>query len=260
VSESHVPWPVAVSFLIRPLGDSFVLADVYALADPLRSAFPQNQHVEAKIRQSLQILRARGRIAFEGHGHYRKLVADIRPSVNLDFAEAANYTSRSQVARVAVEAWAATNVACNRCKSPLLLVPNNSKLLDAVCRKHQHEVQVKGVSGPAPDRLLTAAYGPMAERLVNGTLPDYLIVSYDRLREAVILAEFIDGRTIDHTRLRARTALSQDAKRAGWIGSTIDLNGLCRDVVVGPSLHPEIERWRSPSIVKTISPRMPNNE
>lgn len=47
--ETRVPWPVAVSFLIDPLGNSFTLPDVYALADPLRSAFPNNRYVEAKI-------------------------------------------------------------------------------------------------------------------------------------------------------------------------------------------------------------------
>ena len=247
LTESHVPWPVAVSFLIRPLGDSFGLADVYALADPLRLAFPKNNHVEAKIRQSLQVLRDRGRIAFEGGGRYRKLTSDVRPSVRLDFAEAARYASRSQIARVAVEAWAATNVSCHRCASSLVLVPANTKLLDAVCRTHHHEIQVKGVAGPAPDRLVAAAHGPLERRLAEGTLPDYLIVSYDRLREAVILAEFIDGRSIDRSRLHARAPLSQGARRAGWIGSTIDLAGLRRSVVVGPSLEPEIPLWSSPA-------------
>jgi hypothetical protein len=133
VTDSQVPWPIAVSFLIRPLDESFTLPEVYAIAEPLRRSFPNNRHVEAKIRQSLQILRDRGRIAFDGGGRYRKLLADVRPSVHLDFGEAARYTSRSQVARVAVEAWAASNVRCWRCEAPLLLVPTNAKLLDALC-------------------------------------------------------------------------------------------------------------------------------
>ena len=243
--ESRVPWPIAVSILIRPLGDAFTLSEVYALADPLRRGFPNNNHVEAKIRQSLQVLRDRGRIAFEGHGRYRRLVADVRPSVRLDFDEAARYASRSQVARVAVEAWAATNVVCWRCQSPLLLVPANTKLLDAVCSLHQHEVQVKAVSGIASDTLLGAAHGPLADRLAIGRLPDYLIVSYDRLRETVVLAEFIDGLAIDAARLRARKPLAAGARRAGWIGATIDLSGIERTMVVGPSLEPEFSRWRN---------------
>ena len=99
VTDARVPWLIAVSFLIRPLDESSTLPEVYAIAEPLRRSFPGNHNVEAKIRQSLQILRDRGRVAFEGSGRYRKLLADERPSVHLDFGEAARYTSRSQIAR-----------------------------------------------------------------------------------------------------------------------------------------------------------------
>jgi hypothetical protein len=119
VNDSRLPWPIAVSFLIRPLDESFTLSEVYAIAEPLRRSFPNNRPVEAKIRQSLQILRDRGRIEFDGSGRYRKQLADVRSSVHLDFGEAARYTSRSQVARVAVEAWAASNVRCWRCEALL---------------------------------------------------------------------------------------------------------------------------------------------
>ena len=241
--ETRVPWPVAVSFLIDPLGESFTLSEVYALADPLKRAFPNNRHIEAKIRQSLQILRDRGCLAFAGAGRYEKLLPVPPKSVRLDFGLAANFSSRSQIARVAVESWAARNVVCRRCESSLVLTPRNAKLLDAVCRAHHHEIQVKGVAGMATDRLTAAAFGPMSERLAMGHLPDYLIVSYDRTREIVTMAEFIDGATIDASRVVARTALRATARRAGWIGSTIDLSGLTREVVVGPSFAPEVNRW-----------------
>jgi len=241
--DQNVPWPVAVSFLIRPLGPEFSLAEVYAVADPLRRAFPNNRHVEAKIRQSLQILRDRGEIAFEGGGRYRKLRAAVARSVRLDFTEAARYTSRSQVARVAIEAWVASNVDCWRCRSALLLVPPNTKLMDAVCRERGHEVQVKAVAGIAGHHLSAAAFAPMAARIEHGILPDYLIVSYDRLRSIVVLAEFLDGTSLAGDRLRARAPLGPQARRAGWIGATLDLSELERRVVVGPSFAPEIDHW-----------------
>ncbi len=239
-SRSHVPWPVAVSFLIRPLPDVFSLSEIYAIAEPLRVAFPNNRHVDAKIRQSLQILRDRGEIAFEGAGHYRKIRVPRQRSVRIDFTEAAHYVSGSQIARVAIEAWVGSNIDCWRCGSSLLLVPANTRLMDAVCRSGGHEVQVKAVSGVAGNRLSAAAFGPMARRLAERALPDYLIVSYDRLRSIVVLAEFVDGEAIVLDRLRARQALRDGARRAGWIGSTIDLSGLKRHAVVGPSF--EFER------------------
>ena len=242
-NESSVPWPIAVSFLIDPLGESFTLPEVYALADPLKRAFPNNRHVEAKIRQSLQILRDRGQLAFAGAGKYEKLIAAPPKSVRLDFGLAAHFSSRSQIARVAVESWAARNVVCRRCDSSLVLTPSNAKLLDAVCRANHHEIQVKGIAGVAGDKLTAAAFGPMSERLAIGQLPDYLIVSYDRAREVVTMAEFIDGAAIDTSRVIARTALRATARRAGWVGSTIDLSGLTREVIVGPSFAPEVNRW-----------------
>ena len=234
---------MAVSFLIRPLPPEFSLPDVYAIADPLRKAFPNNKHVEAKIRQSLQILRDRGEVEFEGRGRYRKRTVSMHRSVRIDFGEAARYASRTQVARVAIEAWVAHNIDCWRCRSPLLLVPPNTKLMDAICRHEGHEVQVKAISGIAGDRLSAAAFGPMAERLSDGRLPDYLLVSYDRPRSVVVLAEFIDGESLVLDRLKARAPLGAGARRAGWVGATLDLSGLERHAVVGPSFSPELENW-----------------
>jgi hypothetical protein len=222
---------------------SSCFGDVYTIADPLRRAFPKNHNVEAKIRQSLQILRDRGEIGFEGGGRYRKLKPAEKRTVRIDFAEARRYVSGSQVARVAIEAWAASNIDCWRCKSPLLLVPPNRKLLDALCREHGHEVQMKAVAGVAGDRLTAAAYGPIAMRIKSGVLPDYLLISYDRLRSIVLLAEFVDGAALVADRIIARAPLGVTARRAGWIGATLDLSRLRRHAVVGPSFDPEVHDW-----------------
>jgi hypothetical protein len=90
-----VRWPIAVSFLIRSLDETFTLSEVYAVAEPLRRIFLTNQNIEAKICQSLQLLRDREPITFDGRGWYHKLLTDERPSVHLNFGEAARYTSRS---------------------------------------------------------------------------------------------------------------------------------------------------------------------
>ncbi len=247
--RSNVPWPVAVSFLIQPLGDEFELHDVYALADPLRRAFPNNRHVEAKIRQSLQILRDRGDIAFEGAGHYRKLMPAARRSVRIDFAEAARYAARAQIARVAIETWAARNVLCWRCSGALLPAPPNTKLLDAVCVDGRHEVQVKAIAGIAGPTVTGAAFGPIASRLAGGVLPDYLLISYDRDRAVVVLAEYVDGAALVSERILKRRPLAASARRAGWVGASIDLRGVERHVVVGPSFDSDLRVWRASSAV-----------
>jgi hypothetical protein len=240
----NVPWPIAVSFLIQPLPEQFALPEVYAMADPLRRAFPNNRHVEAKIRQSLQILRDRGDITFEGAGRYRKLRPAARRSIKVNFGEAARYASKGQVARVAIETWAARNVLCWRCNGALIPAPPNTQLLDAICVKGEHEVQVKAFSGVAGDKITGAAFEPIRKRLSEGVLPDYLLISYDRPREIVVLAEYIDGEAIIRERVIRRRALGVTARRAGWVGAMIDLQDLERKIVVGPSFAPELKSWR----------------
>lgn len=51
----------------------FSLQDIYMSEDYLRQKHPKNNHVKAKIRQQLQVLRDKGFVAFLGNGRYRKL-------------------------------------------------------------------------------------------------------------------------------------------------------------------------------------------
>ena len=53
--------------------EKFSLAMMYAFTDYLSSKHPQNNNVQAKIRQQLQLLRDLGFIEFLGKGQYRKL-------------------------------------------------------------------------------------------------------------------------------------------------------------------------------------------
>lgn len=51
----------------------FSLHDVYAFIDRLTYKHPQNNHIQAKIRQQLQVLRDKGMITFTNRGQYKKL-------------------------------------------------------------------------------------------------------------------------------------------------------------------------------------------
>ena len=65
-------WLVHVMRCIERIGKSqFSLEEVYAFEGELRSAYPGNRHVRAKIRQQLQVLRDNGCIDFLGDGSYR---------------------------------------------------------------------------------------------------------------------------------------------------------------------------------------------
>ena len=75
-------WTTAVMDCIDDLGlqpgDRFVLADVYDFEDRFAELYPENNHVRAKIRQQLQVLRDEGMIEFLGNGEYRLRWVDDR--------------------------------------------------------------------------------------------------------------------------------------------------------------------------------------
>lgn len=56
--------------------DTFSLTDMYHFSRDLQQLHPENQHIEVKIRQQLQILRDYKIIEFLGHGQYRKVMKE----------------------------------------------------------------------------------------------------------------------------------------------------------------------------------------
>lgn len=75
-------WTTAVMDCIEDLpvdpGDQFELTEVYEFENRLAELYPNNQHIRAKIRQQLQVLRDEGVIEFLGDGQYRLRWIDDR--------------------------------------------------------------------------------------------------------------------------------------------------------------------------------------
>jgi type II restriction enzyme len=67
-------WLLAVLRCIEQIGKTdFTIAEMYGFEGLLTTAYPANQHVRAKIRQQLQVLRDNGYLAFVGNGRYRRV-------------------------------------------------------------------------------------------------------------------------------------------------------------------------------------------
>jgi type II restriction enzyme len=70
-------WLVHVMRCIERLGKSqFSLEEMYGFESELSNTYPDNQHIRAKIRQKLQVLRDNGYLEFVGKGIY-KLSAEV---------------------------------------------------------------------------------------------------------------------------------------------------------------------------------------
>ncbi len=68
-------WLMDVMHCINEIGSEvFHLTDLYKFEEQLKLLHPQNNHIQAKIRQQLQMLRDRGFIDFLGNGNYKKSV------------------------------------------------------------------------------------------------------------------------------------------------------------------------------------------
>lgn len=66
-------WTMEVMRCVDKLPERFTLSEVYYFSDYLKSLYPDNHNIQAKIRQQLQVLRDHGLIDFLGRGQYQKL-------------------------------------------------------------------------------------------------------------------------------------------------------------------------------------------
>lgn len=229
-------WKEGVSEIVAALPRTFTLAEVLARRDVLARQFPNNRFVDAKIRQTLQVLRDRGTLRFLGAGRYERL--DTQPvfSPLIDLTVAASYLNRAQIARVALETWAAYNLYCLNCDTDSLdAMPANTPVADFACGACRSRYQLKTKNGRFGARISGAAYGPLLEAARTNAMPEYIMVEYDTRFETVVFVDAIPGRLISEERLIPRAPLRSGARRAGWQGCIIDVAGLPSVRLVAPS-------------------------
>lgn len=207
--------------------------------DFFASHYPDNNFIDAKVRQSLQILRNRGAIQFLGGGRYQRTTGGAVFSAFYDPSVAAGYVSKSQIARVTIETWAEHNLYCCNCKSDDLLgLPNNEPVADLECPVCSMRYQLKSKDGRFGASITGAAYRPTIEALRRGEMPTIVLLEYDPRVKMVVFVKAIPGPLIDADRIIPRKALSPTARRAGWQGCNINVGGLDPVEIVRPAHLP----------------------
>ena len=64
-------WLIDIMFCIGKIGNkNFTLQEMYAFAPYLKTKYPNNNFIEDKIRQQLQVLRDKGYLKFTSRGNY----------------------------------------------------------------------------------------------------------------------------------------------------------------------------------------------
>lgn len=228
-------WRDLIEDTLGKMPEVFSLDDVRKFESRLAREYPQNRNIDAKIRQTLQILRDQGVLRFLGAGKYQRL--GVAPSISLHFdpAPAARYTSRSQIARVSMETWAELSLYCLTCYSDRLKkLPDNTPLADFSCPLCGREYQLKSKNGRFASLVPGAEYRKMIAAARAVAVPEYFLAEYDVRWSMLFWVRALPGAQITEDRVIARKPLRATAKRAGWTGCNINVNGIPWVDVIAP--------------------------
>jgi type II restriction enzyme len=133
-----------------------------------------------------------------------------------------DYNSGSQRARVLTENWVDSAVYCPNCGHKTIeKYPPNRPVADFFCANCQEDFELKSKKGPMGRRIIDGAYRTMIERLGSESNPNLFLLDYNV--ESLIVRNFvvIPKHFFTPSIIERRRPLSQNARRAGWIGCNI---------------------------------------
>ncbi len=137
---------------------------------------------------------------------------------------AAAYSSRSQIARVATQAWVRRELPCLACSAhPLRATPENTRSRDFVCAGCGEPYELKSTAGRFGRWVPDGAYATFLETIRLGRTPNLLLLEYDRDDRSVRELRAVHRTLISPLALAARRPLLPPARRAGWQGCSLDL-------------------------------------
>jgi len=136
------------------------------------------------------------------------------------------YKSASQKIRVLTEDWVNREVFCPACGFGINHYENNRPVADFYCSNCNEDYELKSKKDTIGNKILDGAYSTMLERLRSNNNPNFFLLNYD-LRSfevqnfLVIPKHFFVPKIIEK-----RKPLSSSARRAGWVGCNIFLQGI----------------------------------
>lgn len=139
----------------------------------------------------------------------------------LDKKIAVGYKNNSQKIRVMSESWTEENIFCPSCGCGVENYENNKPVADFYCKKCVEDFELKSKKGKIGKKIGAGAYSKMVERLEFDTKPNFFFMTYQS--ETYFVSDFfvVPKYFFVPEIIEKRKALSEKAKRAGWIGSNI---------------------------------------
>lgn len=140
---------------------------------------------------------------------------------------ASAYHSAAQKTRVITEHWLERSVFCPNCGEPhLQKYPNNRPVADFRCDNCAEEFELRSRKAALGQKVVDGAYKSMINRLNVNNGPNFFLLNYNRVRLTVENLLVIPKHFFVPAVIEKRKPLPPTARRAGWIGCNILLEGI----------------------------------
>ncbi len=134
------------------------------------------------------------------------------------------YNNNSQKIRVITENWMSHNLFCPCCgNSNIVHFHNNRPVADFYCSKCNEEYELKSKNGNISNKIADGAYETMINRINSSNNPNLFVMQYDKINLTVQNLIIIPKYFFIQEIIEKRNPLSENARRAGWIGCNIIL-------------------------------------
>ena len=147
--------------------------------------------------------------------------------LQFDQNHAAAYSSGCQKVRAMSERWASANVYCPACGAgEITKLGNNRPVADFFCGRCDEIFELKSQSARIGRKVPDGAYVTMIQRITGDGNPNFLLLRYDKIELKVIELEVIPKHLFYPSMIERRKPLGPAARRAGWEGCNIILDGI----------------------------------
>lgn len=148
--------------------------------------------------------------------------------LRLNYHIAEGYSSSSQKARVITEDWVSRNLYCPICGEPIINhYEANRPVADFFCQQCKSDFELKSKEnkkGLLGDKIVDGAYETMIERITSLRNPNFFFMTYANF--AVSNFILIPNYFFTPHIIEKRNPLSENARRAGWVGCNINIGDI----------------------------------
>jgi len=148
----------------------------------------------------------------------------MNTAFNIEIAQ--SYKSNSQKVRILSENWVDNEIFCPNCGCNVDAYENGRPVADFYCLNCSEDYELKSKKDSMGKKIVDGAYKTMIERLQSANNPNFFFLNYDARNYEVFNFLVIPKHFFIPEIIERRKPLASTARRAGWIGCNILLQGI----------------------------------